>query len=71
VNYPFCDSSALRNSRFWAADVVQLLLIRMPVRCRNCLERSYVSIPHALQIKRESKVRRAAETLLNRSHSST
>jgi hypothetical protein len=71
VNCPFCDSAALRSSRFQAVDVLQLLLLRMPVRCRNCQERSYVSVARALKMKRESKVRRAADTLRKRGHTST
>jgi hypothetical protein len=42
----------------------------MPVRCRNCQERSYVSVAQALKMKRESKVRRAAATLRKRGHTS-
>jgi hypothetical protein len=43
----------------------------MPVRCRNCQERSYVSVALALKMKRESKIRRAAATLHKRGDTST
>jgi hypothetical protein len=71
LNCPFCDSATLRSSRFQAVDFLQLFLLRMPVRCRNCQERSYVSVAQALKIKRESKVRRAAITLRKRGDTST
>ena len=70
MNCPFCDSATLRGSRFQAVDFLRLLLLRMPVRCRNCQERSYVSVAQALKMKRESKVRRAAATLRKRGHTS-
>jgi hypothetical protein len=70
VNCPFCDSTALRRSRFQALDVVHLLLLRVPVRCRRCQERSYVRLGAARQIKLASKVRRAAASLRSDSHPS-
>jgi len=71
VNCPHCGSPTLRNSRFKAADLVQLLLMRMAVRCRNCQERSFVSVVRALQIRRDSKIRRAEATLRKRTNTST
>lgn len=58
MNCPYCDSARLRNSQFRAADFVHVLLLRLPVRCRECQERSYVSIARSRQIQRESKLRR-------------
>jgi hypothetical protein len=43
----------------------------MPVRCRDCQERSYVSVAQGLKMNRESKVRRAAVTLRKRGDTST
>jgi hypothetical protein len=63
MNCPFCDSAMLRNSRFRAEDMAQLLFFRLPVRCRHCQERSYVSIARARQIKQESKLRHAQDRL--------
>jgi len=53
----FCDSVKLRISRFHASDIKQLMLFRYPVRCRGCLERYYVRIPQAFEIRRASKLR--------------
>lgn len=58
MNCPNCESDRLRNSRYRAEDFFQLLLLRLPVRCRECQERSYVSIAKSRQIQRESEVRR-------------
>jgi hypothetical protein len=57
MNCPFCKSDLLRNSQYRAEDFFQLLLLRLPVRCRGCQERSYVSIPASRRIRRESQVR--------------
>jgi hypothetical protein len=56
---PHCYSVELRNSRFRVVDFFHLLLLRLPVRCRNCQERSYVSIADSREIRRESMVRHA------------
>jgi hypothetical protein len=58
---PFCDSSKLRTSRFRFDDLFHLLLLRMPVRCRDCQERSYTGIAKVMQLRRESKHRREAD----------
>jgi hypothetical protein len=58
MNCPHCESNKLRNSQYRAEDFFQLLLLRLPVRCRSCQERSYVSISKSRQIQRESKIRR-------------
>jgi hypothetical protein len=63
MNCPFCDSTRLRNSRFRFEDAAQLLILRLPVRCRHCQERSYVGIMRARQIKQESKLRHAQARL--------
>jgi hypothetical protein len=58
MNCPFCKSDLLRTSRFQPHDIFQLLLLGLPVRCRDCIERSYVSIPEWRRIRRESLIRR-------------
>lgn len=58
MNCPYCESDKLRNSQYRAEDLFQLLLLRLPVRCRNCQERSYVSIAKSRQLQRESTIRR-------------
>jgi hypothetical protein len=61
MNCPLCDSSKMRTSRFRFDDVFQLLVFRMPVRCRNCNERCYTSVSQAMHLRRDSKLRRAEE----------
>jgi len=56
MNCHFCGSSRLRYTRFRASDLTHLLLIRLPVRCRNCQTRSYVWIWQALQVRRATKL---------------
>jgi len=57
MNCPFCEADQLRNSQYQAEDFFRLLLLRLPVRCRNCQERSYVSIFESRKIQRESRLR--------------
>ncbi len=58
---PYCQSDSLRKSKFRAGDFFQMLLLRLPVRCRNCQERSYVSISMSRQLQRESIIRHAQD----------
>jgi hypothetical protein len=58
MNCPFCNSDKVRNSRFRAADISELVFGRLPVRCRTCQERSYVSILQARHIRVASQLRR-------------
>ena len=71
MNCPYCDSPKLRNSRLRAADFSQLLLMRLPVRCRNCQERSYVPMSLARQIRQASKIRREEDRLRRAGERST
>ena len=57
MNCPYCDSDILRNSRFRFPDVFHLLLLQLPVRCRNCGERSYVHFSLARKMRQEAKLR--------------
>jgi hypothetical protein len=36
-----CSSTGVRASRFRAIDVLWLLFLQLPVRCRDCGERTY------------------------------
>jgi hypothetical protein len=56
MNCQFCNSPRLRYTRFRAKDALHALLLRLPVRCRNCQSRSYVWIGHALEIWRATKL---------------
>jgi hypothetical protein len=61
MNCPYCDSSKVRRSRVRFSDVLQLLLLRIPVRCRNCKERGYISLAESRGVERSpSKNRRDA-----------
>jgi hypothetical protein len=60
MNCPYCDSVNLRHSRFRSADIVHYLLLRRPVRCRTCQERSYVGLSQYRRLIRESKLKREA-----------
>ncbi len=71
MNCPYCDSDKLRNSQYRAGDFPQLLLLRLPVRCRDCQERSYVSISQSRQIQRESRIRREEKRLRESDQTST
>jgi hypothetical protein len=54
-----CGLSSFRIShfRFRAPDLSQLFLLRFPVRCRICHERTFVSLPQYLKLRREHKTR--------------
>ena len=54
---PYCNSMELRNSRFRFIDLAQSLLLRLPVRCRDCNLRAHVFLPQALRIHRDSRIR--------------
>jgi len=58
MNCPFCGSDRVRNSRFRAFDIPNSLLLRLPVRCRDCEERMYVSFARAREIRQASETRR-------------
>ena len=63
MHCPFCDSHSLRISRFRFSDIYQLLLLRLPVRCRNCRERSYVPMAQAHRIRQASRLRRQGDRM--------
>jgi hypothetical protein len=71
MNCPYCDSPKLRNSQLRASDFSQMLLMRLPVRCRNCQERCYVRMSEARQIRRASMIRREENRIRKASESST
>ena len=54
-----CGLSEFRTSRFrfQALDLVQLLLLRLPVRCANCHERAYTSLRQFLKLRRAHRSR--------------
>jgi hypothetical protein len=54
----WCRKSYLRSSRFKFADILQLFLLRYPVRCRLCNERDYAGWFSVLQLYRTERSRR-------------
>jgi hypothetical protein len=44
---PFCFSTDIRLSRIRHGDFIRLVLLMYPVRCRECLGRSFVFLPLA------------------------
>jgi hypothetical protein len=64
MNCPYCDSSKVKRSRVRVKDLFQFLFLRLPVRCRNCQERGYVSVSEARKIEHSnSKGRRDADKM--------
>ncbi len=43
----YCSKSDFRQSRFHREDIVHLLVLQLPVRCRNCHHRVYANIFYA------------------------
>lgn len=57
----FCGLSKFRTShfRFHPADLSRLLLLlRLPVRCLNCDERTFIPIRRYLEVRRVRRARR-------------
>ena len=48
---PYCGSSRFRLSHLRFSDMVRLLVVRYPVRCRLCRERMYAFLPDALRLR--------------------
>jgi hypothetical protein len=53
-----CGSSDFRTSRFRSADLPQLVLFKLPVRCTVCRERSSVFVLEFFRLRREHEARR-------------
>jgi hypothetical protein len=66
MNCHHCNSVKLRNSRFRLEDLTHLLMLQLPVRCRDCKVREYVSFPKALSVARAEKARRNAASATSR-----
>jgi hypothetical protein len=54
-----CRVQNLRISRFRKTDLVRMLLLRYPVRCRECLERDYAFILDVFKLKSGKNDRRS------------
>ncbi len=58
INCHFCGSPKLRPSRFRSLDLPHSLLLRFPVRCRSCGERTYASLNQFLKLRGAQSARR-------------
>jgi len=56
----FCGVSNFRTSRFrLGSDLSRLLILRLPVRCRVCDERTSLFLPQFLKMRNEHRTRHA------------
>jgi hypothetical protein len=53
-----CGKSTVHISHFRLFDVLRLILLQLPVRCRTCRRRYYVSISQANVIRNEAPTRK-------------
>jgi hypothetical protein len=51
---PNCGIGFLRTSRIRLADLPRLLILRWPVRCSVCADRSYVGLGTAMKFPRST-----------------
>lgn len=51
---PSCGSSHFRLSRLRFSDLLQLFILRYPVRCRLCRERTHVSFSKAMHTRKSA-----------------
>jgi hypothetical protein len=54
-----CGSSNIRLSRFRMVDIAELLILKYPVRCRTCRERSYEFVLRLIGMKRRAAPQKA------------
>jgi len=55
---PNCLSQDLRTSRFRVGDLARILILQLPVRCRNCQQRGYAFLHQALRLQARKGRRR-------------
>lgn len=58
-----CGSNAFRLSRFRISDVFRLLMLKYPVRCKDCRKRAYAFIGSIAGLQRSPGPRRSQPTL--------
>jgi hypothetical protein len=51
-----CRSTKFRPSKLRARDVIELLRLRYPVRCRSCSKRSFAPLLEIFEIRRSHKL---------------
>jgi len=57
----FCGSSEFRTSHFRPSDLPHSLVLRFPVRCLNCGQRTYASLSQFRKLRVARKARRGGE----------
>jgi hypothetical protein len=57
-----CGSKNLRRAHFRFSDVLGLLMLRFPVRCRNCKTRGHARMQEARQLPNAPTRRALART---------
>jgi hypothetical protein len=56
-----CGSQKMHTSRLRREDMVRLVFLQYPVRCRACLERGYVNLVRGLTLRQREKARHREE----------
>jgi hypothetical protein len=57
-----CGSTRFRISRFRISDLPRLIVLRYPVRCMRCEQRSHGSLPWVLELKKKQAKKAQART---------
>ncbi len=58
---PICSSTDLRLSRVRKGDLIRLVLLMYPIRCRECMRRSFVFLPKARLYRQSAASDQAAK----------
>lgn len=52
-----CGSTNFRLSRLRVSDLPRMVVLRYPVRCRDCHKRAFMGLPFALKVGYEDRLR--------------
>jgi hypothetical protein len=58
----YCGSTELRLSRFRRGDLVKLVFLKRPVRCRLCSKRTYANLLAGWRIGQDDKARHQTQS---------
>lgn len=58
----------MRASRFRSSDLLNLLLLQLPVRCLSCNQRDHLQMSVALEIRRAGKIRQREHARRREAH---
>jgi len=59
----FCDSANIRTSRWQGEDLFWLLLLRLPMRCHDCIRRDHRNLFLVLRARSAEREHRQQEDL--------